>query len=85
MRQMRSVSPRSMTCSGVEPSKAGLDSLSQGPEVVLAENLDLAAAGERLGEIDKVQSLRRFDQSGRCCPDLHTLTLNSSTSPSRTT
>src|ERR1035441_8467438 len=31
MRQMRSVSPRSMTWSGVEPSKAGLGSLSQGP------------------------------------------------------
>ena len=31
MRHTRSISPRSMTCSGLEPSKAGLGSLSQGP------------------------------------------------------
>src|SRR5580658_6974174 len=31
MRHRRSDSPRSMTCSGVEPSKAGLGCLSHGP------------------------------------------------------
>src|SRR6266850_4404495 len=31
MRQMRSVSPRSITCRGVEPSKAGLGCFSHGP------------------------------------------------------
>jgi len=49
MRQMRSVSPRSMTWSGVESSKAGLGPLSQGPVAsgeILAENVYLAAAGE---------------------------------------
>jgi hypothetical protein len=50
---MRSVSPRSMTCKGVEPSNAGFGSLNHSPiafESTMADN----ASNKR------VNSLRRF-------------------------
>ena len=53
IRQMRSVSPRSMTCRGVEPSNAGFGRLSHSP-MALASTISDNASKRR------VNSVRRF-------------------------
>jgi hypothetical protein len=53
IRQMRSVSPRSMTCRGVEPSNAGFGRFSHSP-IALASTMSDSASKRR------VNSMRRF-------------------------
>ncbi len=53
MRQMRSVSPRSITCKGVEPSKAGFGRFNHSPRAFASTKSDNTSKR-------RVNSVRRF-------------------------